>query len=79
MNTGHRGQLAIKLLIELWARLKSAHQFLYILYMLDFRYYIHQNYPIILEGYYTVGEELSGNDYQRTIDYKTWAEKRYEQ
>jgi len=39
---------------------------------------MHQRFPIILEGYYVIGEQLSGNDHLRMFDYKTWTENRYE-
>lgn len=44
----------------------------------DFRYYMRQHFPNILEGYYMLGEQLSGNDHIRTFDYKTWMEQRNE-
>lgn len=39
---------------------------------------MHQHYPIVLEGYYKIGEELSGNNLLRTFDYKTWMQERDE-
>jgi len=45
----------------------------------DFRYYMHQNFPLLLEGYYTIGESLSGNNHLRMFDLKTWTEEGDEQ
>ncbi|CAH2076967.1 unnamed protein product, partial [Iphiclides podalirius] len=37
----------------------------------EFRYYMHQNYNWVLEGYYRLGEVIGGNK-TRELDYKVW-------
>ncbi|KAL6257269.1 hypothetical protein P5V15_012196 [Pogonomyrmex californicus] len=54
----------------LWRRMNTSQ---------DFRYYMYRNWPFLLEGYYTIGEKLSGYDHLRKFDHKTWMEKRDEQ
>lgn len=36
---------------------------------------MHQHFPSILEGYYFVGEKLSGSDQLKRFDYATWAQE----
>lgn len=38
----------------------------------EFRYYLSQNYPFILEGYYKLGEKLGGETNIRQIDSAYW-------
>lgn len=40
----------------------------------DFRYYMHQYFPNILEGYYVIGEKLSGSNQLRRFDNSTWTQ-----
>ncbi|XP_012224832.2 protein CEBPZOS [Linepithema humile] len=41
----------------------------------DFRYYVHQHFPSLLESYYSIGEKLSDNNQLRTFDYTTWTQR----
>lgn len=50
----------------LWRRMNTSQ---------DFRYYMHQHFPSILENYYLIGEKLSGNDQLRRFDYTTWTQE----
>ncbi|GAB1867369.1 hypothetical protein CAJAP_08448 [Camponotus japonicus] len=47
----------------LWRRMNTSQ---------DFRYYMHQYFPNILEGYYIIGEKLSGSNQLRRFDNTTW-------
>ncbi|XP_055592881.1 protein CEBPZOS [Uranotaenia lowii] len=38
----------------------------------DFRHYIRENYPLLLEGYYQVGEYISGDRSIRNHDDNVW-------
>lgn len=42
----------------------------------DFRHYIKENYPVILESYYQVGEFLGGDTSIRAHDDQIWAQER---
>ena len=42
------------------------------------RYYMRNNFPYILEGYYTVCEKLSGENDMRVADLLLWEDRRNE-
>lgn len=42
----------------------------------DFRHYVKENYPTILEGYYQVGEVFSKDNTIRNVDEQIWAQER---
>lgn len=49
-----------------WKRMNSSQ---------DFRFYMSQAYPTILEGYYQIGERLGDLNDIRAYDRKCWQEK----
>ncbi|CAG9864563.1 unnamed protein product [Phyllotreta striolata] len=38
----------------------------------DFRRYLHDNYPFVLEGYYKIGETIDSQSQIRKIDWEHW-------
>lgn len=40
----------------------------------DFRHYVKENYPTILESYYQVGEFLGGDTSIRSLDEQIWGQ-----
>ncbi|XP_065095243.1 uncharacterized protein LOC135717203 [Ochlerotatus camptorhynchus] len=42
----------------------------------DLRHYVKENYPVILESYYQVGEFLGGDTSIRTHDEQIWSQER---
>lgn len=38
----------------------------------ELRFYTYQNYNFVVEGYYRIGEQMSGNTEQRDSDLRTW-------
>lgn len=44
----------------------------------DFRYFMKNHCPILLEGFYELGEKLDGDDTMRRLDLLAWQEKRDE-
>lgn len=43
------------------------------------RYYMYQNYPIVLEGYYTICERSCGSREMRLLDLLAWEKQGNEQ
>jgi hypothetical protein len=41
----------------------------------DFRFYMRENYPSILDGYYKIGETLDSNNRIRIVDEEIWSKK----
>lgn len=41
----------------------------------EFRYYVKENYPSILEAYYQLGETLGGDKSIRTYDDNVWQQE----
>ncbi|KAF7998203.1 hypothetical protein HCN44_009601 [Aphidius gifuensis] len=41
----------------------------------DFRFYMNENFPSILEGYYKIGETISSDTSIRDFDTDTWSKK----
>ncbi|XP_062549235.1 protein CEBPZOS [Armigeres subalbatus] len=42
----------------------------------DFRHYVKENYPTILESYYQLGEFLGGDSAIRSLDEQIWVQQR---
>ncbi|XP_012281906.1 uncharacterized protein LOC105700548 [Orussus abietinus] len=51
----------------LWRRINTSQ---------DFRLYMHENYPSILNGYYSIGELLEPGDEMRAMDLMAWQQKK---